>query len=297
MNIVLTGSLGHISKPLTEKLIQKGHSVTVISSKAGKQKDIEALGAKAAIGSIDDADFLITSFKGADIVYLMEPPINFFDQTADVETYWTNIAHNYVRAVLESGVKRIIYLSSIGAHTDKGNGMLRVHFYIENMVKQLPDDVYIKFMRPVGFYYNMFAFIPSIKAQNVIVQNYGGDEKEPWVSPLDIAATIAEEMEQPFEGKTVRYITSDEVSPNEVAKILGTAIGKPDLKWVEISDEQFLNGLVAAGFNAKAAKGLVDMNAGRRNNLYEDYNQHKPTFGKIKLTDFAKEFAAVYNKQ
>ncbi len=72
MKIVLTGSIGHIGKPLTEKLVQKGHSVTVISSKAERQKEIEALGAKAAIGTMEDANFLTTTFKGADIAYLME---------------------------------------------------------------------------------------------------------------------------------------------------------------------------------------------------------------------------------
>jgi uncharacterized protein YbjT (DUF2867 family) len=72
MNIVLTGSLGNISKPLTQLLVQKGHSITVISSKAARQNDIEALGARAAIGTMQDVDFLTTTFKGADIVYLME---------------------------------------------------------------------------------------------------------------------------------------------------------------------------------------------------------------------------------
>ena len=297
MKIVVTGSLGHISKPLSEALIKKGHSVTVVSSKAEKQKDIEAIGAKAAIGSIDDADFLTKEFISADVVYLMEPPFNFFDQNLNMETYWTSIANNYVKAVQQSGVKRVIHLSSIGAHTDKGVGMLSIHHNIENMLKQLPDDVSIKFMRPVGFYYNMFAFIPTIKAQNAIFQNYGGDEKEPWVSTKDIAATIAEEIEKPFEGRTVRYIVSDDVSPNEAAKILGEAIGKPDVKWVVVPDEQFLNSLISAGFNPAAAKGYVEMNIGRRNNLYDDYNKHKPAFGKVKLTDFAKEFAAVYNQQ
>ena len=143
----------------------------------------------------------------------------------------------------------------------------------------------------------MFAFIRTIKAQNAIFQNYGGNEKEPWVSTFDIAAAIAEEMEKPLEGKTVRYIVSDEVLPNEAAKILSEAIGKPDLQWVVIPDEQFLNGLLTAGFNPAAAKGLVDMDVGRRNNLYDDYNRHKPAFGKVKLTDFAKEFAAVYNQE
>ena len=58
MNIVVTGSLGHISKPLTKDLLQKGHSVTVISSKPERQKDIEAIGAKAAIGTMEDVHFL-----------------------------------------------------------------------------------------------------------------------------------------------------------------------------------------------------------------------------------------------
>lgn len=58
MKIIVTGSLGNISKPLTETLLQQGHEVTVITSKAEKQKDIEALGAVAAVGSIDDVDFL-----------------------------------------------------------------------------------------------------------------------------------------------------------------------------------------------------------------------------------------------
>ena len=52
MKVILTGSLGHIGKPLTQELVQKGHSVTVISSTAERQKDIEALGAKAAVGTM-----------------------------------------------------------------------------------------------------------------------------------------------------------------------------------------------------------------------------------------------------
>ncbi|HSV09902.1 MAG TPA: NAD(P)H-binding protein [Hanamia sp.] len=298
MKITLTGSLGHISKPLAKELVQKGHSVTVISSNPEKQKDIETIGAKAAIGTMQDVDFLTATFKGADVVYLMEAlgASSFFDHNLDYMATINKIANNYKQAIQQSAVKRVVHLSSIGAHTDKGNGMLAFHYNVENILKQLPEDISIKFMRPVGFYINMFAFIPTIKTQNAIVQNYGGNEKEPWVSPLDIAAVIAEEMEKPFHGREIRYIASDEVSPNEVAKVLGEAIGKPGLKWLQIPDEQMLNGMKAAGMNPEVAKGLVEMNAGRRGGvLYEDYNQHKPILGKVKLKDFAKEFADVYN--
>jgi len=300
MKIIVTGSLGHISEPLTRELVQKEHSVTVISSKAERKKDIESIGANSAIGTMEDADFLSAVFKGADVVYVMETlgAHSFMDPNLDLMAAITKIGNNYKQAIQQSGVKRVVHLSSIGAHTDKGNGILASHYNVENILKQLSNDVSIKFMRPVGFYYNMLAFIPTIKTQGAIVSNYGGDDKDPWVSPLDIAAVIAEEIEKPFDGRTIRYIASDEVSPNEVAGILGEAIRKPDLKWLVISDEQMLNGMLAAGMNTNIAKGLVEMNAGfHRGVLYEDYNRNRPTLGKVKLREWAKEFATVYNQK
>ena len=300
MNIVLTGSLGRIGKPLAQELVQKGHTITVISSHSERQQDIEALGAKAAIGSMHDAAFLAAAFKGADIVYLMETLEavgSFFDQQLDFIATISQIGRNYKQAVEQSGVKKVIHLSSIGAHMDKGNGILAFHHNVENILQQLPDDVAIKFMRPVGFYTNMFAYMRGMKAQGAIVQNWGGDDKEPWVSPLDIAAVIAEEVDTPFAGRKIRYIASDEASPNEIAAILGDAIGKPDLAWEVIPDEQLLNGWLAAGMNPQIANGFMEMQASMRGGvLYADYFRHRPKLGKVKLTDFAQEFAAVYNK-
>jgi len=55
--------------------------------------------------------------------------------------------------------------------------------------------------------------------------------------------------------------------------------------------------MIAAGFNPQVAEGLVEMNASRRGGvLYEDYYHNKPTLGKIKLQDFAKDFAAAFNQ-
>ncbi|MDR3705370.1 MAG: NAD(P)H-binding protein [Paludibacteraceae bacterium] len=299
MKITITGSLGNISKPLTKELVEKGHQVTVISSNPERQKDIEALGAKAAIGTMEDADFLSATFKGADAVYVMETlgAGAFFDQKIDAIAAITKIGNNYKQAIQQSSVKRVVHLSSIGAHTNKGNGLLAFHYNVENILNQLPSDVSITFMRPVSFYSNLLGFINTIKTQGVIVANYGGDSKKPWVSPLDIAVAVAEELVTPLEGRKIRYVASDEISCNELASLLGTAIGKPDLKWVVIPDEQLLNGMIAAGMNPQVAAGMVEMNANiNTGDLFEDYFRNKPTLGKIKLADYAKEFAAVYNQ-
>jgi uncharacterized protein YbjT (DUF2867 family) len=296
MKIVLTGSLGHISKPLTTELVEKGHSVTVISSNPEKQEDIERIGANASIGSIENPGFLTQIFTGADIVYCMEPPVSFFNPTLDYIDFYNKLARSYVQAIKESGVKQVVHLSSIGAHTDTGNGMLRFHYNVEQIMKQLQSDVHITFMRPVGFYYNLLNFINGIKTQGAIVSNYGGGNKNPWVSPIDIASAIVEEMEMPFEGRKVRYVASEEISCDEIARILGSAIGKPDLQWIVIPDEQLLEGVKAIGMHPTMAVGFVEMNASiHRGVLFEDYFRNRPVLGNVKMVDFAKEFSIAYH--
>lgn len=301
MNIVLTGSIGNIGKPLTTALVKKGHAVTVISSNIEKRPAIEALGAKAAIGSMFDTEFLTRTFKGADIVYLMETMEaagNMFDKSVDFIDTINKIGDSYKTAIEKSGVKKVVHLSSIGAHTDKGTGILIFHYNVEQKLRALPADVYIKFIRPVGIYFNLLSFMDSIKNKGEIVSNYGGDRKEPWVSQFDIADVIGEEMETPFEGRAVRYVASDEVSPNEIAAALSTAIGKPGLKWRVISDKELLETWLRIGFNEQIARGFVELQAAQRTGvLYEDYNLHKPVLGKVKLAAFAKDFAALYNQK
>jgi uncharacterized protein YbjT (DUF2867 family) len=323
MKLIITGSLGHISKPLAVGLVKKGYSVTVISSNADKQKDIEAIGATAAIGSIEDVDFLAETFTGANAVYTMLPPFKFEENpNLDAREEARRLTTNYVAAVKQSGVKSVVHLSSIGAHTDKGNGLLAFHFVAEQVLKQLPADVAITFMRPVGFYYNLYQFMDIIKGEGflkgiigvfmtlrfygltgllqgkkgVIISNYGAEDKMPWVSPVDIAAAIAEELTSPLTGRKVRYVASDDMTCNQIASTIGLAIGKPYLKWGTISDKQMLDALIKFKLPVSLANDIVEMNASMRNGglLFEDYYKNIPTLGKVKMTDFAKEFAVVY---
>lgn len=298
MKIIITGSLGNISKPLAATLVEKGHLVTVITSSTERTKEIEKLGAKAAIGSVEDLSFLTQTFTEADAVYCMIPRANYFDSNLDLDAFTRKIGNTYAQAIKQSGVKRVVFLSSIGAHLEKNSGIIQRYNEIEAVLKQLLD-VSITFMRPTSFYYNLLAYIPMIKNQGAISVNYGGDELIPWVSPNDIAEAIAEEITNPLDGKKIRYVASEELNGQETARILGEAIGKPDLKWQLISDEEVLNGLVSVGMQPKIAAGLVEMYAGLYSGLLsEDYNKNKPAvLGKTKLADYAKEFAAIYNQK
>jgi uncharacterized protein YbjT (DUF2867 family) len=277
--------------------VQQGHEVTVISSEPDRQKDIEALGASAAIGSVEDVVFLEATFRGADAVYTMIPPHDFFDQDHDLFERYHRIGNNFLQAIKQSGVKRVVHLSSVGAHLDQGAGIVLGHRAVENILNQL-TDVAITFMRPTAFYTNLYNFSESIMATGRIMSNYGGDDKVPWVSPTDIAAAIAEELVTPHVGRKIRYVASEELTCREVAAILGTAIGKPDLQWVLITADQLKTGMESFGMNSQIAAGLVEMQEIMHSGVFfEDYYLNRPTLGKVKLTEFAKEFAAAFSSK
>ncbi|WP_316805368.1 NAD(P)H-binding protein [Pedobacter nototheniae] len=294
MKIVITGSLGNISKPLAEELIQKGHLVTVISSNPDKQKDIEALGAKAAIGKLEDIGFLTAAFSGADAVYAMIPP----DFAApDLIARYQTIGGCYAQAIEQSGVKKVVQLSSWGAHLPEGTGVITGSYHVEQIFNQL-KNVDITYLRPTSFYYNLFHYIDMIKTAGFIGTNFGGNDKVAMVSPVDIAAAAAEELEISTTGRKIRYIASDDRTCNEVAAVLGAAIGKPDLQWKLFTDEQTGIALESNGISPYIANLLVELNTAIHSGaMREDYDQHQPVMGKVKLEDFAKEFAAVYHQK
>ncbi|GGB95859.1 NmrA family NAD(P)-binding protein [Dyadobacter sediminis] len=294
MKIILTGSLGHIGKPLTEMLVQKGHAVTVISSKPEKQQDIEVLGATAAIGSLDEVGFLADTFAGADAVFGMIPP-NY--AAPDQLQYYTSVGNSYAQAIVQSGVKRFIHLSSYGADLDKGTGIILGSNRVESILNAIPG-LNITHMRPSYFHYNLYSFLDMIKHTGVMAANYGGNDIIILVSPMDIAAAIADELETPVNGMKVRYVVSEELTGTEIAGVLGEAIGKPDLKWEIISDEQMLNNLLSNGMPETLAGKMVEMFASIHSGaLSEDYFRNKPAeMGKVKLKDFAREFAIEFEK-
>jgi uncharacterized protein YbjT (DUF2867 family) len=190
----------------------------------------------------------------------------------------------------------VIYLSSYGAHLPSGTGFITGSHKAENILNAIPG-IAVTHMRPTFFYYNLFAFIPMIKAAGFIGAVYGGEDQLAMVSPLDIATAIAEEMAQETNGINIRYVNSDDRSCNEIAQVFGKAIGKPDLQWKILPPDIVLQSLQSNGIPQNAAQNLVELGmAIHTDALREDFEKHKPEYGKISLEAFAKEFAAAYHQ-
>ena len=295
MKYIITGSLGNISKPVTQALVNAGHDVTVITSKQDNASAIEALGAKPAVGSVEDIDFLKKTFSGADAVYTMVPP-NF--GAAQWKKWIGSIGKNYADAIKATDVKYVVNLSSMGAHLNDGVGPVSGLHLAEEALNTL-TGVNIKHLRPAYFYQNLFSNIGLIKNAGIIGSNFNvTDNKFGLVDPSDIAAVVIEALLQlNFTGYSVHYVVSDEVSTNAIANEIGRAIGKPDLSWISFTNEQAFDGMKQAGLSEEVAKNYVEMGeAVNTGIMYEDYwKNHPSTLGKTKLADFAKVFAAAYS--
>ncbi|HEY6900844.1 MAG TPA: NAD(P)H-binding protein [Puia sp.] len=292
MNYVLMGSLGNINTPLVEKLIKAGHTVTVISSNPERSAAISAAGAKPVIAHIEDRDSLATAFKGADAVYTMIPPK--WD-AADWKGHIHQMGKNIAYAVTKAGVRKIVNLSSVGAHMPAGCGPVTGLHFAEEELNRL-DGVDIRHLRPGYFYNNFFAAIGMIKHAGFYGNNYGADNPIVMAYPADIAVVAAEELlGLAFTGKSVRYIVSDVLTSREVTAILGAAIGKPDLSYVEFSDEDAYKGMLQAGLSDQVAGGYAEMgHAIRTGEMFALQRKDNTPRQKTKFTEFAKAFAAAY---
>ncbi len=292
MNYVITGSIGHISKPLVEGLAKAGHHVTVITSKAENTAAIDSLGAKAAVGSVEDAAFLTGAFAGADAVYLMIPPKW---GVTDYRAHQNGVSDNYLTAITANDIRYVVMLSSIGAHLGTGTGPVDGLYDLEQKLKTVPG-LNAKILRPSYFMYNLFGMVGMVKGMGIMGSNFG-DEKVVLVHTSDIAAAALDELARlDFTGQQVRYIASDERTGAEIAQVLGSAVGKPETPWVVFSDDQSKQGMVQAGLSEEMATEYTTMGEALRNgSMQADYWENRPTLGRVKLEDFAKnEFAPAF---
>ena len=179
------------------------------------------MGGIPAIGRIQDVDFLIKTFEDQDAVYCMLPPFDYFgDKNLSYKKEALTIASNYSKAIMQTGIEKVVHLSSVSAEKSKETGLLVFHNIVEKVLKKLPSTISITHIRPVSFDYNLYSFMDMIKGKGfldgfigkmfylrhygirgllkgysgIILSNYGSNDVLPTVSPIDIASAIAEEL-------------------------------------------------------------------------------------------------------
>ncbi|MFC4770559.1 NAD(P)H-binding protein [Enterococcus hermanniensis] len=294
MKITLLGSLGNINRNLVPQLIEAGHDVTVITSRQEGVKPLLALGAKAALGTNTDSDFLTRTFEGSDVVYLMISSKAY----SPTETSMLDLADIYSQAIRNSGVKKVINLSSVGAQTPEA-GILYQYHYMEDALNAI-EEVAITHIRPMGFYTNHFSELETINSENTIYEAIASDTKRAWVDPADIADCIFQEILNLHSNQTVssvKYVVSDWATGQDWIDAL--AENGLTVKYIKITIDTLIANFMEAGLPETVAKGFGQMARFQQtpDKLYGEITQSNYFLGKVKNKDFAKVFANIQKAQ
>jgi uncharacterized protein YbjT (DUF2867 family) len=289
---VVTGATGNIGSELVKKLLAAGKEVRAIARSKDK---LAALGAvEARAGSLDDRDFLTGAFEGATAVFAMIPP-NY--ATADPRAEQKKQADALAAALGDSGVKRIVTLSSVGADLRDKTGPIAGLHEFEKLVDKL-QAARVVHLRAGYFIRNFLGNIGLIKSAGINGSSLRGDLPVAVVATKDIAAVAFEELTTPrSEAHAVRYVLGPrDYTMGEATRILGAAVGKPDLAYVAFDAPDFRAGLLGAGFSAKLADLYVEMLAAFNAGLVKVEPRSAKNTTQTTLEEFAKTtFAPAYS--
>jgi hypothetical protein len=142
-----------------------------------------ALGAKAVAGDVRDADYLASTFAGADAVYTLtafDPTLP--DYHADQDRRGEAIAS----AIRQSGVRHVVALSALGGELASGNGFITSLHRQERRLRAL-DRVNLMILRPGAFFEGFYAALDTIRHEGVVADSVAPEAKVPMIATADIA--------------------------------------------------------------------------------------------------------------
>jgi uncharacterized protein YbjT (DUF2867 family) len=227
---IVAGVTGNTGSAVAQTLLDRGEEVTVLVRSQEKGERWAAKGANVAVGDLEDAGALTKILKQARGAYLLFPP-NYVPNFLEAKR---KLAETYARAVADSGIEHLVFLSSVGGQHDSGTGLILSNHAGEVALRRSARNV--TFLRPPYYFENWVpAVIPvpelpmPVTATNdgVLSTFLTADRKIPMIATRDIGRIAAEALLDPSKGvRTLELTGPEEYSPNDLASILSALIGR-----------------------------------------------------------------------
>lgn len=288
MTVTILGATGKTGGTAAEQLLAAGVKVKAVGRSADKLAALKKRGAQAIAADTADAAALTEALRGSDAAYLMIPG----DYTKpDLPGQYRRAGEAIAQAVRDSGLKRAVFLSSLGADATSGTGPIVGLHAAEERLRSIPG-LALLILRPGYFYENNYGALHLIKAQGINGSAIDPEVTVPTIAAADIGGAAAEALRKAdFSGVVVRELTGPrDLTMAEVTRLLGKAIGKPDLPYVRFPDDGYVEGLKGAGFDPEAARLFLEMAQAFNKGLV----RAQPGTEKVRTTTPFEAFADVF---
>ena len=260
---VILGATGNTGSVVARRLLDRGKRVRVVGRDNKKLAPFVSRGADAFAADVLDTDALSRAFAGAQGVYALIPP----DMTSpDFRAYQDRVTESIAKALEKGGVTHAVTLSSVGADKpEKTRPVVGLH-KMEMRLAQV-RGLNALHLRAGYFMENTLAQIGIIRSFGVMAGPVRADLPLPMIATRDIGAAAAEALLRlDFRGQqTQELLGARDVTYNEGAKIVGTAIGKPALTYTQLPDEQVIEAMTGMGISRNIAQLLCEMSAALNN--------------------------------
>lgn len=253
---VVLGASGHTGHVVASNLLARGQKVRVVGRNAAHLQPLTAKGAETFIGDERDASALTRAFQHADSAYVLIPsnptsndPIGDSGRLSDA----------IATAVQNAGVKNVVVLSSIGADKSSGTGPVVGLHHLEEKLNQIANTNVLA-LRAGYFMENTLPQAAAIQKMGYTVGPLRPDLKVPMIATRDVGTAAADALLNQPRGKHIRELHGQrDLTYTEVASIIGKSIGKPDMKYVQLSDDQARPAMVQMGMSEPFARALLEM--------------------------------------
>jgi uncharacterized protein YbjT (DUF2867 family) len=254
---VITGATGNTGSIVAETLLANGGKVRVVGRDAKRLERFTQKGADAFVADVTDAGAMAKAFSGAKAAYAMVPPSI---SSPDVRAYQERVNDALLSAIEKTGVKHVVVLSSVGADKPEKTGPVVGLHNLEEKLKGVAG-LNALYLRAGYFMENILPQVGVIQVLGSVAGPLRSDLPLPMIATRDIGTVAAEALlKLDFEGKRPRELHgARDVTYEEVAKIIGAAIGKPSLAYKQLPAEQLKPALTKMGMSSNMADLLLEM--------------------------------------
>lgn len=283
----ITGITGQVGSHLADKLIEDGQFVRAVVRNPAKASGWASRGVEIAVAELHDAAALTVAFTGMDAIFVMTPPMF---GSADPMNDHLLMLEALKSAIIGSGVKKVVYLSSVGGQLSEGTGAIKKLYDMEQAFADLP--VPAAGIRAAWFMENYTGAIAHAAETGYLGSFLNPTSFAiPMIAAGDIGKLGAELLQQTWDGKRIIELEGPcRYAADDVALILSTYLKLP-VTAQPIPEDQYTDTYISFGFTPEAALLMTEMTEGfNREWILFEGAPAEHVYGETLLEDALRDF-------
>jgi uncharacterized protein YbjT (DUF2867 family) len=254
---VVLGATGNTGSVVAKALLDGNQKVRVVGRGKERLAGFVILGAEAFEANLVDSGALTEALAGARAVYALLPPDH---ASTDYRAQQDSETNSIASALEAAGVTHVVALSSFGADKPDKTGPVAGLHAMEERFRQIPK-LNALYLRAGYFMENTLPQVGIIKSFGMMAGPVHADLALPMIATRDIGAAAADALVKlDFTGHQTRELLGHkDLTYSQMAKIIGAAIGIPNLAYVQLPADQVIQAMIQMGFSKNMATLMCEM--------------------------------------